>query len=559
MDEIITIGQSMFDELRKTNSYYVDKTEFLYELCAGKTRSQVSLFTRPRRFGKTLMMSMMENFFSITKDSRELFDGLNIMKHPEFCDEYMNKYPVIFVSYKEAFGRNFDKAYGKFTDIIAEACYNISEIVDNEKINPNTIATFRRLESKTATEGEVENSLVTLMSILYTIYNKKVILLIDEYDVPLAKAYVNNGVSYYNDMLEFTRAVLSPALKDNRYLEFAVLTGCLRISKESIFTGLNNLVVYSILDDDFSNYFGFTEDEVQVILDKLGCSDKLSMVRKWYDGYIFGKDHMYCPWDVVNYASKLASNKDALPENFWQNTSSNDIVSVFVNNISEEFQDDIEDILKGNSVTKTISEYLNYKFLTSDENNLWSTLLFTGYLTKADTNPNKELVALKIPNKEILGIFEDAVIQHFRQSVRTPLRDELLDAMWSGDASRATEIISDFLWKNISFYDCSEIYYHAFVVGLFSGLNYIIDSNKEHGLGRPDILIRDRNNKRAIILELKIASSASDKSLTTACNHAVKQIKDNMYYKSNSLSGYTNVVCYGMACFEKFAKLSLMS
>ena len=373
------IGGEFFRELREKNYYYADKTEILYELLE-ENFSKVTLFTRPRRFGKTLMLDMMNNFFNIEKDSKEIFDGLNISKHKESCDKYMNKYPVIFLSLKEVEGLDFESAYEKFASIISEFCISISDVVNNEKVNPNYRKIFRKLESKTAAFTELTRSLNTLMRILYTVYDKEVIVLIDEYDVPISKAYNKDKNDYYPKMVSLIREFLNSALKTNPYLKFGILTGCLRVSKESIFTGVNNFKTYSILDKRFSNYFGFVEAEVKDILDKINCSDKLSVLKEWYDGYIFGNNHMYCPWDVICYSSKLLRNKDTLPQNYWQNTSSNDIIAQFIHIADATTKAELESLLNGETVTKNINDNLNYELITSDIDNVYTMLFTTGYL-----------------------------------------------------------------------------------------------------------------------------------------------------------------------------------
>ncbi|MBR1743301.1 MAG: AAA family ATPase, partial [Lachnospiraceae bacterium] len=324
MDFIVSVGEADFATLRRENAYYVDKTEILYEL-VHDTKNKVTLFTRPRRFGKTLMLSMMENFFSIRKYSRDIFDGLDIMKHEFFCKEWMNQYPVIFVSFKDAESENYEVAYAKLMTIIADVCKAVSEIGKSEAADQDDLEIFARLKAQKGTESDVENSLKTLMRMMHAVYGRNVILLIDEYDVPLAKASEKDTVQnpYYDKMLAVIRGMMSTALKDNEFLQFAVITGCLRIAKESIFTGTNNFASYSVLNEDFSEYFGFSEEDVNGMLSVADRLDKADVIKDWYDGYVFGNSYVYCPWDVINYLSALRKNEDARPKNYWKNTSHN--------------------------------------------------------------------------------------------------------------------------------------------------------------------------------------------------------------------------------------------
>ena len=344
MKKMIVVGNDIFDEFIKDDGYYVDKTELLYELVA-QNRNKVTLFTRPGRFGKTLTMSMMESFFDVEKDSRELFSGRNIIvNHPDFCREWMNQYPVLFLSLKDVEGRTFGLAYEMLKMVIADLCKKYSAVIEknSSKVDPDDMELFLRLKAAKAEEGEIRNSLKTLMRILRDIYGKATILLIDEYDVPLSKAEETKNRDYYLQMLDLLRSLLSVSLKTNEYLKFAVITGCLRISKESIFTGVNNFACFSVTSRKFSNYFGFTEDEVAKMLEEFDCTDKMHLIKDWYDGYIFGNDEIYCPWDVASYLALVNEDKDEEPQNFWANTSSNLILEDFVNHdkfdLSEKFE-----------------------------------------------------------------------------------------------------------------------------------------------------------------------------------------------------------------------------
>ena len=553
MDFKVGVGKSDFEELMESGNYYVDKTELIYEL-VNDTDNKVTLFTRPRRFGKTLMMSMMENFFSIRKESRNIFEGLAISDHAEFCNEWMNQYPVLFVSFKE--GETFDGAYKMLMMTLADLCKSLTSVFKEKAVDKDDEWIFERLKARNAGEEEVKNSIKTIMRMLNAVYGKKVILLIDEYDVPLAgaseKDTVKNG--YYPGMLDVIKGIMSTALKDNEFLQFAVITGCLRIAKESIFTGTNNFASFSVLDEDFSDYFGFSDDEVGAILEAADRTDKADMIKEWYDGYVFGNSYVYCPWDVINYLSALKKRKDARPKNYWKNTSHNGILLTFVKRTDFDVADKFETLLNGGTITQTVSDELTYDTLHSSEDNLWSVLLMTGYITKADSKDYGDTVSLKIPNKEISSIFEDAVVKYFKETVNADTINDLIDTMWNSDADRATEIVSELLWNTISYNDYHEDYYHAFLTGVFVGRGYSVESNKEKGLGRPDILLKDRKNRRAIILEAKKSSKESD--LDKDADKALQQIIDEKY--AEGIHGYEQILCYGAAFFQKQAKLKLL-
>ena len=555
MDFKVGVGKSDFAALRESGNYYVDKTELIYEL-VNDTDNEVTLFTRPRRFGKTLMMSMMENFFSIRKNSESIFEGLAITEHKDFCKEWMNQCPVLFISFKDAEADEFDVAYAKLKTVIADVCKGISDISLGKNANSFDVEVFNRLQAQTGTDADIQNSLKMIMRMMNAVYEKKVILLIDEYDVPLAKASERdtskNG--YYSKMLDVIKGIMSTALKDNEFLQFAVITGCLRIAKESIFTGTNNFASYSVLDEDFSDYFGFSDDEVDAILEAADRTDKAEIIKEWYDGYIFGNSYVYCPWDVVNYLSALKKRKDAKPKNYWKNTSHNGILLTFVKSTDFDVADKFETLLNGGTITQVISDELTYDTLHSTEDNLWSVLLMTGYITKSDPEEDGDTVSLKIPNKEISSIFEDTVVKYFNETVNTASIGELINTLWNGDEKRATEIVSELLWNTISYNDYHEDYYHAFLAGVFVGRGYSVESNKEKGLGRPDILLKDRKNRRAMIIEAKKSDKESD--LDKDCDKALKQIIDEKY--AEGIDGYEQILCYGVAFFQKQAKVKLL-
>lgn len=548
----VGVGKSDFEALRKSDNYYVDKTEIMYELIE-ETDNQVTLFTRPRRFGKTLMMSMMWNFFSIRKDSRNIFQGLKITEYEEFCEKWMNQYPVLFISFKDVEAENFEDAYDMLKVRLSEACMEHTDLKFDSRVNRTDADTFNRLEAQKGKQSDVKNSLKTIMRMMYAVYGKKTILLIDEYDVPLGGASEKNTAvnQYYSSMLGVIRGMMNTALKDNEFLEFAVITGCLRIAKESVFTGANNFASYSVLDEDFSGYFGFSDEEVDKMLSEADRKDKADVIREWYDGYVFGNRYLYCPWDVMNYMSALKKKRDAIPKNYWKFTSHNGILLTFVQRTDFDVTEKFEILLNGGTVTESISDELTYDTLHASEDNLWSVLLMTGYLTKADPKEEGETVSLKIPNKEIASIFEDTVIAYFKNTADTSEITGLIKALWESDEEGAARRISNLLWCTISYNDYNEAYYHAFLTGIFAGRGYHIASNKECGLGRPDILVKDKKNRRAIVIETKKSEKESD--MDKDCDKAIQQIIREKY--GEGLYGYTEILCYGIAFFQKQAKV----
>ena len=548
----VGVGESDFAALRRSGKYYVDKTAVMYELVE-ETENKVTLFTRPRRFGKTLMMSMLSNFFSIRKDSREIFEGLRITAYKEFCEKWMNQSPVLFLSYKDVEAETFEGAYRMLKTKLADLCKELDFLLEETAVNSADRDIFRKLMFKTAEEDDVKNSLKTIMRMLYAVYGRKTILLIDEYDVPLARASEKNTVenAYYSAMLDVIKGMMGTALKNNEFLEFSVITGCLRIAKESIFTGTNNFASYSVLDADFSEYFGFSEEEVEKMLLAADRQDKADLIKEWYDGYIFGDSFLYCPWDVMNYMSALKKRENAKPKNYWKNTSHNGILLTFVKRTDFKVRGKFEILMNGGTITQTISDELTYDTLHSSEDNLWSVILMTGYLTKADAGEEGETVRLKIPNREIASIFEDTVVKLFQDTMDENCRKDMIEALWRGDEQEASEAISNLLWKTISYNDYHEDYYHAFLAGAFVGLGYEVESNKEKGLGRPDIFLKDDDNRRVIIIETK--RSKKEDNLDQDCDRAVNQILSKRY--AEGLYGYTQILCYGIAFFQKQARV----
>ena len=552
MDFKVGVGKSDFADLRKSDNYYVDKTKILYEL-VHDTDNKVTLFTRPRRFGKTLMISMIENFFNIRKDSREIFGGLKITEYEEFCDAWMNQYPVLSISFKDMEALTFDGAYKMLKTTVADVCKELDDLMEEGVVNDADAEIFRQLMYTSADEDKVKNSLKTIMRMLYAVYGKKVILLIDEYDVPLAKASEKDSAQnpFYSSMLDVIKGLMSTALKDNEYLKFAVITGCLKIAKESIFTGTNNFASYSVLDEDFSEYFGFSGDEVCELLAAADRQDKSDVIKEWYDGYVFGDSFVYCPWDVINYMSALKKRKNARPKNYWKNTSHNGILLSFVKRTDFKVKGKFETLMNGGTIVQNISDELAYDTLYSSEEHLLSVLLMTGYLTKADAGEEGRRVSLKIPNREIASIFEDTVVTYFQNTIDNSVQKSMMEALWNQDEQAASEVISDLLWKTISYNDYHEDYYHAFLAGAFVGLGYEVESNKEKGLGRPDILLKDEDHRRAIIIEAKRSERESD--MDADCDEAIGQIISQKY--AEGVYGYGQILCYGAAFFQKQAKL----
>ena len=538
----LPIGNDLFNKVRDEEFYYIDKTDFIPTLL--KQKNEVTLFTRPRRFGKTLNMSMLDCFFDISRDSTSLFEGLSVSEDKAFCEKWQNQYPTVFFSFKEIRGLTFQSAYAKLRDMFSMYCSEHVYLLDND-IETAEREKFERIKSKTAPQEEVESFLFFISKLLHDHYHKQVIILIDEYDVP-ASYGSDNG--YYHEMIDVIRSMFSIALKTNPYLKFAVITGCLRITKESIFTGANNFSYNTISDKVFSKYFGFTESEVKQLLSDCELSDKADKIKEWYDGYVFGDTEVYCPWDVLNYVSDLMSSEKARPQNYWRNTSHNGIIRSFIDRTDFNVADKFETLLNCGTIEQRVVEELTYDEIYNKEDNLWSLLYMTGYLTKANKSEQENMISLKIPNREVASIFEDTVVNWFDDNIDRSKQSELVQAFWNGNEKQATELLSQFLWKTISYHDYHEDYYHAFLAGLFTGIGYSIESNKEAGLGRPDILLRDRDNRRAMIIEAKRVTDEND--MAKACDEALTQIQERKYAKGIP-HGYRTIICCGLAFCEK--------
>jgi hypothetical protein len=545
----IPVGVSDFTEIRKNGYYYIDKSGLIKDIL--KTAStKVTLITRPRRFGKTLAMSMLDSYFDIRKDSKQLFDGLEISQNQVLCNEWMNKYPTIFVSFRQVEGLDFKGAYDMLTVVIANLFNEHIYLLDSKKATEFQKTSFKNLLGGNASVKEVKSSIYLLMNMMNDYYNEPVILLIDEYDVPVAKAN-NNG--YYNEMLDVMKSLMQ-TVKDNKTLKFAIITGCLRIAKESIFTGMNNFVSDTIVSSRLNEYFGFTQKEVNKILSDADAITYADIIKEWYDGYHFGNYDIYCPWDVMNYILDLQYNPKAEPQSYWKNTSDNAIIRSFIDYSGSNITRKLEVLMSGGHIFQHIDEYLTYDYLHSDEDNIWSILYLTGYLTqvkKEDAGSkldDSKMTALTIPNKEIKDIFETTVIKWFDDSARMWNRKALFDAVWSGNSESITYEMNKLLRKTISYHDYREDFYHAFLAGIFAGAGYMVDSNKEHGEGRSDVVVYDTINARVAVFEAKY-TRALDK-LESECDIALEQIDERMYAKEYE-DDYDNILCYGISFFKK--------
>lgn len=550
MKEInIPVGISDFKEICKNGYYYVDKTFLIKELLK-TTATKVTLITRPRRFGKTMAMSMLATYFDIRENSQDLFEGLEISKETDLCKEWMNQWPVVFLSLKDIDGLNFEDAYERLVVQISNLYKNYTYLLEYDKIDPDDKQIFLDLKAGKAEKAQVFQALRTLMRMLQIYHQKKVILLLDEYDVPIAKASSNG---YYNQMLDVMKGIMSTALKDNTSLQFSVVTGCLRIAKESVFTGTNNFVTDSITDSRYNEFFGFTQAEVDQILEDADAEKHAASVKYWYDGYHFGNVDVYCPWDLMNYLCDLQRNPEAKPDSYWKNTSDNAIIRSFIDYAGSSITKKLETLLAGGYIVEQIDESLTYDYLHSSEENLWSILYLTGYLTTVreedlSTSVPDGLSALAIPNAEIQEIFETTVMKWFSDSAKTWSRQILFDAVWKNDCELLTQEMNKLLRKTISYHDYKEDFYHAFLAGIFAGAGYSVESNKEHGEGRSDIVVSDIVNGRVAVFEVKKSDALAD--LTSDCESALAQIDDRMYAKEFE-DDYDEVLCYGISFFKK--------
>ena len=534
----LPVGIENFEEIRKSGFYYIDKTRLIEQLL--QNWGKVNLFTRPRRFGKTLNMSMLKSFFEIGTDS-SLFEGLYISNNTELCNEYMGKYPVIFLSLKGVDGLTFSKSKEMLSEIIKEEADRHYYLKNSEKLTQEDRISFQSI--LTGTDENIENSLKTLSRFLYKHYDRKTIIIIDEYDVPLDKAFQNG---YYKEMVALIKGIFGQALKTNDFLQFAILTGCLRISKESIFTGLNNFEVLSILNVQYDECFGFTDAEVRKILKDYGLSAHYADMKEWYDGYRFGNTDIYCPWDVIRYSKSLCMDEEAKPEDFWSNSSGNAIVRRFIDKADASTKNEIERLIAGEYIEKEISQELTYEELDDKIENLWSVLFTTGYLTQQGRTDD-DRYRLAIPNKEIRNLFIKKVREWFRDASKNDGKalEEFCNAFIQKNSQKIEQLFGDYLWNTISIRDTAvakekkENFYHGILLGLLGyKSNWIIKSNAESGTGYSDILIEAPDNRTGIVIELKYAENGN---MDKACLDAIKQIEEKDYVGRLKPVSYTHL------------------
>ena len=537
--KLIPTGIESFKEIFDKNYYYVDKTNLIQDVLNEK----VVLYTRPRRFGKTLNMSMLYYFFSIKeKENAHLFDGLNISKNEEAL-KHQNKYPVIFISLKDMKNSSFKTQLSAFSNIIYELLEKNLELLSSTRLTQETKKILNILHNRTASIEDLNFSLRMISNALCTHYSSKVIILIDEYDVPLQAAYQYN---YYDEMVEFLRSVFSSALKTNDALEKGIMTGCLRISKESIFTGLNNFTSYSILNNIGNEYFGFTENEVLQLLKDYNLTDYIDEVKEWYDGYLFGNIEIYNPWSTLMYVKNKIQDQSSSPISFWANTSGNDLVVNYIQNGSDELHEEFEQLIQGKSLTKYIKPELTYREM-DNINNIYSFLLLTGYLKiKEDLGENQ--YKLIIPNKEVYEIYKQTFMSYF-EDYTFVRKEDLYQSLVKGDVDHANEILGDILSRGISYFDNGESFYHGFLLGLFSGKK--IKSNREAMHGRFDLCILPKQIfQTALILECKHSKSVKD--LIKDANEGAQQIIDNKYEKEIINDGFLHVKGFGISFYKKY-------
>ncbi len=556
----LPMGIESFKEIRRQKFYYVDKTALIRELL--ENWGKVTLFTRPRRFGKTLNMSMLKCFFEIGSD-KALFDGLEISRETQLCEEYQGKFPVISITLKGATGRTFDEAKNMLRRLIGKEAQRFQFLMESDKLTElehQQYKTLIHMNEKGIFDMEDEvlkDSLLTLSQLLKKHYQQDVIILIDEYDVPLDKAYQSG---YYDDMVDLIRSLFGNALKTNDSLYFAVLTGCLRISRESIFTGLNNFKVYTVKDVRYKEYFGFTDVEVRQMLEYYGFLAHYDAVKEWYNGYLFGNTSIYCPWDVVNYCGDLRDASVTSPQNYWVNTSSNDIIRRFVSKANTTTRDELELLIDGGSVKKMIRQELTYRDLDSSIDNLWSILFTTGYLTQRGTESG-DLTELVIPNREIRWIFVQQIREWFREeSVKdTEKLERFCRAFQENDTTAIEKGFNDYLWNTISIRDTSvrkemkENFYHGILLGLLAYMDgWLVKSNAESGEGYSDISIEIRQHEIGIVIELKYAE---DGAFEAGCQEALRQIHEKEYESALIKNGLHTIYRYGIACYKKRCKV----
>lgn len=553
----VPIGVDDFGKIITNGYYYIDKTAFIKELLDKK--SEVNLFTRPRRFGKTLNLSMLKYFFEKPidgKSNKHLFDGLKIMEAGEKYTAEQEQYPVIMLTLKSAKQANFNLAYKKLRETIASEFYRHKVILQGA-MSERRKEKYVALMDETAEYSDYLTALAFLSECLYEYYHKKVIIFIDEYDVPLENAFYRD---FYEDMTDFIRSLFESALKTNPYLEFSVITGCLRISKESIFTGLNNLDVISILNIDYGEYFGFTEQEVKEMLSFYHRENKMDIMKEWYDGYMFGNTEVYNPWSVINFVKSLIADENAFPTPAWSNTSSNNIIKELIYDADDSAKEEIQNLINGGTIEKKVHEDITYDDIHESEDNLWNFLFFTGYLKKSfmRMEGDARYITMAVPNREVSSIYRDKISNWFRDEIKVQDLTSLYKAMLNADVEKFQEEIAKQLRRTISYMDGKEAFYHGFLLGLMANLSdYRVKSNREAGEGRFDICVYNLDERiPPVILELKIADKY--KELDTNCDKALKQIEEKDYAREWAEDGYTEVICYGVAFFRKRVRIKVI-
>ena len=552
----LPVGIDSFEKLRREAFYYVDKTGLIIDLL--NNWGEVNLFTRPRRFGKTLNMSMLKSFFEIGAD-RTLFDGLAISRETVLCEAYMGRFPVVFVSLKGVDGLTFEDAYGMLRRVLRSEVFRLSFLAESKKVLDKEKAAFERFLNEQDTMDDVQESLKMLSSLLYQHYGQKTIFLIDEYDVPLDKAFQHG---YYKEMVALIRSLFGQALKTNDYLQFAVLTGCLRVSKESIFTGLNNFKVLSITDSRFDEHFGFTDAEVKTLLDDYNLTAHYGETKEWYDGYRFGSVDVYCPWDVINHVDRLCGEPNAEPQAYWINTSGNDLVKRFVDKADKTTQGEIERLIAGEAIEKAVRLELTYNEIDNSIDNLWSVLFTTGYLTQAG-KVERSVYKLIIPNREVREVFILQIQEWFKETV---VHDEkpmqaFCQAFLDGNVEEIQKRLTVILGKMISILDTKakdeqkENFYHGLLLGLLrSEPNWLILSNAESGDGFSDILIEPEDPDAGIVIEVKYSPTLA--GMESACEAAMNQIKEKRYDERLRNEGREHITAFGIAFCKKRCKVS---
>ena len=554
MKKSLPVGVENFKDIVESGYYYIDKSLFIKELL--DMRGKVNLFLRPRRFGKTLNLSMLRYFYEDTGDMRKneehrsLFKGLKIMEQGEEYTGHMGKYPVIKLTLKSAKQPGFESAYNKLRKAIADEFQRHQYILSSGKINEEDKRLFQKIADRKAEYDDYSGALEFLSKCLYEATEEKTVILIDEYDVPLENAYFRG---FYGEMVDFIRSVFESALKTNDHLQFAVITGCLRISKESIFTGLNHLNIISVLDKNYSEHFGFTEEEVLRMMSYYEVESRFPTMKEWYDGYLFGETEVYNPWSVIKFLFDLYSDVNAFPRPYWINTSSNDIIKDLIVRADRETKGQIETLLGGGMLEIQVHEEVTYGDMYSNGENLWNFLYFTGYLTKESEYFKESSIFLRarIPNIEVKTIYQNTILNWLKAAIKKEDFHDLYLAMEEGDAWKMTEILSGQLFRTISFYDSAENFYHGFLTGILSqSENYLVKSNRESGNGRADIMVKSPSLRgRSFILEVKVSEDIND--LEDDAEKALGQIYDKKYAEELYAEGYKKVDCYGISFFRK--------